>query len=52
VGFIRAFKDNYPAAFLYTLTKSYRCSDLILQASGQVIKKGGAGRFRRVLTKG
>jgi len=52
IGFIRTFKDNYPAATLYTLTRSYRCSDRILRASGQVIRQGDGGGFLEGLDKG
>ncbi len=38
VKFIRQFVDDYPDASVYTLKKSYRCSDFILQASSGVIR--------------
>ncbi len=37
VRFIRQFETDYPHARRYRLTRSYRCSDSILQASGGVI---------------
>ncbi len=38
VKFIKRFIEDYPDAAVYRLMKSYRCSDLILQASSQVIQ--------------
>ncbi len=37
VTFIRRFAEDYPGACVYRLKRSYRCSDRILRASGQVI---------------
>ena len=37
VRFIRQFSQDYPAARVYHLATSYRCSDVILQASSQVV---------------
>jgi DNA helicase-2/ATP-dependent DNA helicase PcrA len=37
VGFINRFLDDYPAATLLDLSRSYRCSQTILQASTQVL---------------
>ena len=37
VRFINRFRSDFPGASLYGLTKSYRCSEQILQASRQVI---------------
>jgi len=37
VKFINRFRSDFPAASIYGLTRSYRCSDQILQASRQVI---------------
>lgn len=37
IRFIKSFKNDYPGAKLYSLKKSYRCSDTILQASHHVI---------------
>ncbi len=37
VKFIQQFHNNYPKAKVYNLKKSYRCSDFILKASGNVI---------------
>lgn len=38
VRYIQVFKDDYPGAAVYTLKKSYRCSEHILRASGGVIQ--------------
>jgi uncharacterized protein (TIGR00375 family) len=37
VGFIRKFSHDYPGAAVYRLQRSYRCSDAILKASGEVV---------------
>ena len=37
VQYIRQFKEDYPEAAIYELKKSYRCSDSILQASGNIL---------------
>lgn len=37
VRFIRKFQDDFPEASVYRLQTSYRCSDHILKASGNVI---------------
>ncbi|MEW5817473.1 MAG: ATP-dependent helicase, partial [Spirochaetota bacterium] len=37
VAFIRRFKEDYPPAAIYTLQKSYRCTDNILRASHNLI---------------
>jgi len=37
VRFISSFQDDYPSARIYHLKTSYRCSNIILQASTQVI---------------
>jgi len=42
VAFIRRFRQDYPQATLYRLKQSYRCSDTILRASGEVMQKKGA----------
>ncbi len=39
VRFLSDFFKDYPAASLYKLKQSYRCSDLILRASGKMINK-------------
>jgi len=36
-GFINNFKNDYPDCRIFTLDKSYRCTDNILNASSQVI---------------
>ncbi|MFC2145767.1 UvrD-helicase domain-containing protein [Acidobacteriota bacterium] len=43
VRFIRRFREDYPGAAIYRLKQSYRCSDSILKASGNVMQRGGAG---------
>jgi ATP-dependent DNA helicase UvrD/PcrA len=40
VGYINQFSQDYPGAVLYRLQQSYRCSDSILKASGDVIHMG------------
>jgi len=40
VHYIKQFKNDYPSAKEYNLSKSYRCSDSILQASANVISSG------------
>jgi DNA helicase-2/ATP-dependent DNA helicase PcrA len=42
VGFINRFLSDYPGAKLLDLSRSYRCSDMILQASGQVLADSGS----------
>jgi len=42
VRFIRRFRGDYPGAAIYHLKQSYRCSDSILKASGNVMQRGGA----------
>ncbi|MDH7599410.1 MAG: UvrD-helicase domain-containing protein [Sedimentisphaerales bacterium] len=37
VGFIRRFTEDYPSARIYRLSNSYRCSQVILSASGQIM---------------
>ena len=39
--FIESFKTDYPDVKIYNLKKSYRCSDSILQASGNIIDNQG-----------
>jgi DNA helicase-2/ATP-dependent DNA helicase PcrA len=39
VRFIRQFCEDYPGARVYRLKQSYRCSDSILQASGNVMQR-------------
>jgi DNA helicase-2/ATP-dependent DNA helicase PcrA len=38
VRYINMFRDDYKDAVIYKLTKSYRCSDSILKASGDILK--------------
>jgi uncharacterized protein (TIGR00375 family) len=40
VRFIRRFREDYPGAAIYRLKQSYRCSDSILKASGNVMQRG------------
>jgi DNA helicase II / ATP-dependent DNA helicase PcrA len=49
VGCIRRFTEEYPAAAVYKLRRSYRCTGRILRASGQVI---GAASFLEGLNDG
>ncbi|UCH93091.1 MAG: UvrD-helicase domain-containing protein [Candidatus Aminicenantes bacterium] len=39
VRFIRRFQEDYPGAAVYRLKQSYRCSDSILKASGNVMQR-------------
>jgi DNA helicase-2/ATP-dependent DNA helicase PcrA len=41
VRFIRRFREDYPGAAIYRLRQSYRCSDSILKASGNVMQRQG-----------
>jgi DNA helicase-2/ATP-dependent DNA helicase PcrA len=41
VRYIQEFQQDYSAAAVYRLNKSYRCSDTILKASGRVIARAG-----------
>jgi DNA helicase II / ATP-dependent DNA helicase PcrA len=43
--FIQRFKDDYPSAAVFRLSKSYRCPDRILRASSQVVSPDGKGEF-------
>ncbi|MBN1226402.1 MAG: ATP-dependent helicase, partial [Deltaproteobacteria bacterium] len=43
--FIQRFKDDYPSATVFRLSKSYRCPDRILRASAQVVSPDGEGEF-------
>jgi DNA helicase-2/ATP-dependent DNA helicase PcrA len=38
IEFIRCFERDYTGARVYRLMKSYRCSDTILESSGQVVQ--------------
>lgn len=38
VQYIQMFRDDYPDASIFKLKKSYRCTDSILRASGNVLK--------------
>ncbi|MCP5051321.1 MAG: UvrD-helicase domain-containing protein [bacterium] len=42
VKYIRQFTQDYHGAALYRLKQSYRCSDSILKASGDVMGRGGS----------
>ena len=37
-AFIHRFGEDYPGAVVYSLIESYRCSDIVLSAAGQVIR--------------
>jgi len=50
VRYIRMFRDDYKDAVVFKLNKSYRCSDLILKASGNVLKTNQ--KFLEGLQKG
>lgn len=39
VAFIRRFQEDYPGAAVYRLEQSYRCTDSILEASGNVMER-------------
>ena len=40
IRYIQMFRDDYKDAVVYKLKKSFRCSDSILKASGNILKKG------------
>jgi uncharacterized protein (TIGR00375 family) len=48
VRYIRQFREDYPHAAVYRLQQSYRCSDSILKASGDVMGRGN--REEKLLT--
>ena len=52
VGFINRFLGDYPGAALLDLSRSYRCSDTILQASGQVLADSGSSALLRGMEAG
>lgn len=52
VSFIKRFTDDFPGAKVYKLGKSYRCSDRILEASGNVIYRRNTKSFLKGLNKG
>lgn len=39
VAFIRKFQEDYPGAAVYRLQQSYRCTDSILEASGNIMER-------------
>jgi uncharacterized protein (TIGR00375 family) len=41
--YIQEFRQDYPDATVYQLKQSYRCSEIILRASGRVVAPAGAG---------
>lgn len=40
-AFMDEFRSDYPGASIYTLKKSYRCTEMILRASSEVIRRKG-----------
>ncbi len=52
VAYIRTFIQDYPNAAVYKLKQSYRCSNRILKASGQVISDTAEDRFLEGLHDG
>jgi superfamily I DNA/RNA helicase len=50
VQFIRRFEQDYPEATTYELKKSYRCTDSILKASGNVLAQ--KNKFLEGIQKG
>ena len=43
--FLQTFFDDYPGAAVFNLKKSYRCTNTILKASGQVLRGSADGIF-------
>lgn len=52
ISFIKRFTDDFPGAKVYKLGKSYRCTDRILEASGNVIFHRNTKSFLKGLNKG
>jgi len=52
VGFINRFLSDYPEATLLDLSRSYRCSDTILQASAQVLAGAGSSAALQGMEEG
>jgi uncharacterized protein (TIGR00375 family) len=53
VGFINRFLNDYPGAVMYSLKKSYRCSNFILNASQRVMGRSeGKPGFLEGLSRG
>ncbi len=52
IGFIKRFTDDFLDAKVYKLGKSYRCSDRILEASGNVVYHRNTKSFLKGLNKG
>jgi DNA helicase-2/ATP-dependent DNA helicase PcrA len=50
-SFIKSFSDDFPKTNQYILERSYRCSDLILKASGNVITEDKK-KYREIGLKG
>lgn len=44
VGFIQRFTLDYPSATVISLSTSYRCPEVVLKASQQVLRAGNTGR--------
>jgi len=43
-AYMQAFQLDYPSARIYSLKQSYRCTDIILQASSGVLSTKGSGQ--------
>ena len=52
VQYIKQFCDDYPGAAIYRLRQSYRCSDSILRASGNVIDRDNSSDSLAAVLKG
>ncbi|MBN2202503.1 UvrD-helicase domain-containing protein, partial [bacterium] len=44
--FLRRFPEEFPGTTVYRLTKSYRCPDNVLRASGMVLEKRSGSRVQ------
>jgi DNA helicase-2/ATP-dependent DNA helicase PcrA len=51
-GFINSFLRDYPQATVLDLSRSYRCSDTILQASSQVLAGGAVPALLKGIEEG
>jgi len=52
VGFMKTFREDYPSAGVYSLKRSYRCTDTILRASSEVLNEGSGDRSLQGLSRG
>ncbi len=52
VTYIQTFLQDFPDAVEYKLKQSYRCSNRILKASGQIISDGSEEKFLKGLHEG